>query len=367
MIPFLDLAALNRRHQKHLHAACARVIDSGQYILGGEVAAFEQSFAAYCARRHCIGVASGLDALILILRAAVNCGKIPAAAEVIVPANTYIASILAIVHAGLLPRLAEPEDLSFNLRAQTADARGTAKTGALMTTHLYGQATDMAELQDLCRARGWFLLSDAAQAHGAQNGGKPAAAFGDAAGFSFYPGKNLGALGDGGAAVTDDDELAAQIRLLRNYGAAQKYHNTALGVNSRLDDMQAALLSAKLPFLDTDNARRRTIASRYQQDIRHHQILLPLLPPEINAHVWHLFVIRCQHRDALQRHLHESGIGTLIHYPLPPHRQPIFAAAAFVEDFPLTDQLANEVLSLPLNPTLSDDAIAQIIAAVNRF
>ena len=366
MIPFLDWGENNRRHRDNLCAAFARVTDSGKYVLGGEVSAFEQSFATYCGRRHCIGVASGLDALTLILRAGVACGRIPAGSEVVVPANTYIASVLAVLHAGLVPRLVSPEAESFNLPADESFI--TADTGAVMAVHLYGRAADMKSLSALCQKRGVFLLSDAAQAHGAMCGAQPAAAFGDAAGFSFYPGKNLGALGDGGAVVIDDDDLAAHVRLLRNYGAAEKYHNTAVGVNSRLDEVQAAILSAKLPSLDADNARRREIAARYCQTMTNSQITLPTPPKDENEHVWHLFVVRCKRRDALIRHLHDSGVGTLIHYPVPPHKQPAFAGMPFAAvNIPLAEEMADEVLSLPLNPALSDEDAGQVIAAINGF
>lgn len=368
MIPFLDWGEQNRRHGGRLRAACARVVGAGAYVLGGELAAFEKKFAAFCRRRHCAGVASGLDALFLILRAAVECKKIPAGAEVIVPANTYIASVLAVLHAGLVPKLAEPDAESFNLTAATAAPLINKKTGAIMAVHLYGRATDMAALEELCESRGLFLLSDAAQAHGAQFNGKPAAAFSGAAAFSFYPGKNLGALGDGGAAVTDDEQLAARIRLLRNYGSDKKYENAAAGVNSRLDELQAAFLAEKLPFLNEDNARRRELAARYRREINNPQIKTPAAPEESARHVWHLFVVRCKKRNALQRHLQNNGIGTLIHYPIPPHKQAAFAGAPFAaKNFPLTEQLAEEVLSLPLNPVLRDEDAARIIAAVNEF
>ncbi len=367
MIPFLDLTAINHRHSDLLQQATKRVLDSGYYILGSEVAAFEKSFAEYCQRQHCIGVANGLDALILILRAAVACGKLRPGSEVIVSANTYIASVLAILHAGLVPKLVEADEDSFNLSAKTVDSLITANTGAVMTVHLYGQASDMVALEEVCQRHKVFLLSDAAQAHGAKTNGKPATVFGDAAAFSFYPGKNLGALGDGGAAVTDDEELAKQISCLRNYGSEKKYENAMVGVNSRLDEMQAALLSVKLPFLDADNARRRQIATRYQQGILHKQILLPQAE-EVSSHVWHVFVIRCQERDKLQQHLQDNSIGTLIHYPIPPHRQAAFAGMKFVDgQFPLAEKLGDEVLSLPLNPVLSDLQVDNIITAVNNF
>ena len=366
MIPFLDWSENNRRHRDNLCTAFARVADSGAYILGSEVSAFEQKFATYCGRRHCIGVGSGLDALTLILRAGVACGRIPAGSEVVVPANTYIASVLSVLHAGLVPRLVSPEAESFNLPADESFI--TADTGAVMAVHLYGRAVDMKSLSELCKGRGVFLLSDAAQAHGAMCGDKSAASFGDAAGFSFYPGKNLGALGDGGAVVSDDDDLSSHIRLLRNYGSGEKYHNTAVGVNSRLDEVQAAVLLEKLPFLDTDNARRREIALRYRQMITNPEVMLPTMPKDENEHVWHLFVVRCKQRDALKRHLYDSGVGTLIHYPVPPHKQQAFTGMPFASvNIPLAEEMADEVLSLPLNPVLSDEDVEQVITAMNAF
>ena len=368
MIAFLDWGEQNRQHRERLRAACARVIGSGAYVLGGETAAFEAAFAKFCGRAHCVGVNSGLDALSLILRAAVECGRIPAGAEVIVPANTYIASVLAVLYAGLTPKLVEPDAESFNLTAAATAPLINDKTGAVMAVHLYGRAADMAALETLCRNRGLFLLGDAAQAHGARINGKPAAAFGDAAGFSFYPSKNLGAIGDGGAAVTDDDELAGQIQILRNYGSPRKYENTAAGVNSRLDELQAAILLEKLPFLDEDNARRREIAAYYRREIKNPQVQTPAVPEDSSAHVWHLFVLCCRRRGALQQHLHDCGVGTLIHYPTPPHRQSAFAEASFVkEHLPLTERLADEVLSLPLHPLLTDEEAGRITEAVNNF
>ncbi|MGI9306084.1 MAG: DegT/DnrJ/EryC1/StrS family aminotransferase, partial [Gammaproteobacteria bacterium] len=331
MIPFADWGALNRRHGERLRAACARVLDSGKYVLGEETAAFEKIFAEYCARQYCIGVGNGLDALTLTLRAAVACQKIKAGAEVILPANAYIAAPLAVLHAGLAPRLAEPDAATFNLMADTAAPLINKNTGAVMPVHLYGLASGLNALEELCRKRGLFLLNDAAQAHGARTEGKPAAAFGDAAAFSFYPGKNLGAIGDGGAVLTDDRALAEQVRMLRNYGSAKKYKNAAAGFNSRLDELQAAMLSEKLPLLDEDNNRRRALAARYLRNIRNPKIMLPAPPKEPSAHVWHIFAVRCKTRDALQKHLREKGAETLIHYPIPPHRQAAFAGAPFAD------------------------------------
>lgn len=369
-VPFLDLAAINRRQQAALDAAAARVIDSGWYILGREVTHFEQQFAHYCGVHHCIGTASGLDALVLILRAAMEMGELSAGDEVVVPANTYIATVLAVTNAGLTPVLAEADGTHHTLTAAAAEqaADTASRVRAVLTVHLYGQLAEMEELQALCRRRGWLLFEDAAQAAGAQTAtNKRAGALSDAAAFSFYPGKNLGALGDGGAVTTDNDALAAAVRALRNYGSERKYENRYLGVNSRLDELQAALLTEKLPLLDGDNARRRAIATRYRDNISHADITVPQAAEE-SAHIWHLFVVRCRHRDALQQHLQDCGIQTLIHYPIPPHRQRAYRNTALAaQHFPIAEQLAAEVLSLPISPVLSDAQADEVIAAVNRF
>jgi Predicted pyridoxal phosphate-dependent enzyme apparently involved in regulation of cell wall biogenesis len=364
-VPFLDLRALNARYADELKAAAARVIDSGWYVLGEELEAFEDEFAAYCGNRHAIGVGNGMDALTLILRGYRELGRLRDGDEVIVPGNTFIASFLAISENRLLPVPVEPDPHSFNLDPHCVERAIGPRTRAIMAVHLYGQLADMQALQALARRHGLLLIEDAAQAHGARLHGHHAGSFGDAAGFSFFPGKNLGALGDGGAVVTDDAQLAARIRMLRNYGSDIKYRHLVQGVNSRLDEMQAALLRVKLKYLDADIARRRAIARRYRAGIVHPRIQVPQVRDEAR-HAWHLFVVRCARRDALQRHLLASGIQCLVHYPLPPHRQPAYAALSG-HRLPLCEQLQDEVLSLPIGPTLDAEAVEQVIAACLAF
>lgn len=365
MIPFLDLQSINAQYRAELIAACTRVIDSGWYIGGNELAQFEQEFSAYCGSAHCIGVANGLDALTLTLRAWLELGRLQPGDEIIVPANTYIASILAISTNNLKPVLVEPDAASFNLSPANARAAITAKTRAILPVHLYGQLADMPAMMALAREYGLLVLEDAAQAHGAAIGGRRAGSWGDAAGFSFYPGKNLGALGDAGAITTHDAELAQTLRALRNYGSHEKYKNLFKGVNSRLDEIQAAMLRVKLQYLDQDTQHRRVIADIY----RHHIHNPALQLPQCNLaeqHVWHLFVIRTAHRTALQQHLASEGIQTLIHYPIPPHQQQAYQEWN-ARSYPLTERLHQEVLSLPMGPTLTEDEAMQVVAAVNSF
>lgn len=365
MIPFLDLQSINAQYRAELIEACTRVIDSGWYIGGNELAQFEQEFAAYCGTTHCIGVANGLDALILTLRAWLELGRLQPGDEIIVPANTYIASILAISANGLMPVLVEPDEASFNLSPANARAAITAKTRAILPVHLYGQLADMPAIMALAKEYGLLVLEDAAQAHGAAIGGKRAGSWGDAAGFSFYPGKNLGALGDAGAITTQDAELAQTLRALRNYGSHEKYKNLFKGVNSRLDEIQAAMLRVKLSKLDIETQHRRRIADIYLRNIRHPAVQLPQVA-SAEQHVWHLFVIRSRQRTALQQHLAAQGIQTLIHYPIPPHQQ-----QAYPEwnghSYPLTEAMHQEVLSLPMGPTLSEALALQVATAVNGF
>lgn len=370
MIPFLDLKALNVVHREELIEACTRVIDSGWYIAGNELTRFEADFADYCGSQHCIGVANGLDALTLTLRAWKVLGKLNDGDEVIVPANTYIASILAITENRLVPVLVEPDAASFNLCPRLAKAAITPRTRAILAVHLYGQLTDMPALLDIAVSHNLLLLEDAAQAHGASTGGRKAGNWGHAAGFSFYPGKNLGALGDAGAITTSDDELAQTLRALRNYGSHEKYKNLYQGVNSRLDEVQAAMLRVKLKYLDEHTRQRREIAQRYLDCIRNAVIRLPLALGVYaltrREHVWHLFVIRCEQRDALQQHLTDCGVQTLIHYPIPPHKQ-----MAFKDwnnwSYPLTESLHRELLSLPISAVMTDDQVKVVIDAVNSF
>ena len=364
-IPFLDLKAINARHADELKAAAARVIDSGWYILGQELAAFEQEFAAYCGVRHAIGVGNGLDALSLILRGYKALGALHDGDEVIVPANTFIASFLAITESGLVPVPVEPDPVSFNLDPSRVAAAIGPRTRAIMAVHLYGQLADMVALGKLAAHYGLMLLEDAAQAHGARGGERKAGAFGHAAGFSFFPAKNLGALGDGGAIVTNDSVLAARVAALRNYGSEVKYQHLYQGINSRLDELQAALLRVKLPYLDGDTARRRQVARRYRDGIRHPLIHLPEVTDEAR-HVWHLFVVRCAQREALQRHLAAHGVHTQVHYPVPPHRQLAYPALHALQ-LPVTEQLHREVLSLPIGPALCSDDVERVIAACQSF
>ncbi|MFC5436117.1 DegT/DnrJ/EryC1/StrS family aminotransferase [Rhodanobacter umsongensis] len=364
-VPFLSLREVNARYARALKAAAARVIDSGWYVLGEELAAFEREFAAYCGVRHAVGVGNGLDALSLILRGYKELGALTEGDEVIVPGNTFIASFLAITENRLVPVPVEPDAASFNLDPACVEAAIGPRTRAVIAVHLYGQLADMPALAALARRHGLLLIEDAAQAHGAMREGRKAGAFGDAAAFSFFPTKNLGALGDGGAVVTDDSALARRVAALRNYGSEVKYRHLYPGLNSRLDELQAAMLRVKLHYLDDDIARRRRVARRYCDAIHHPQIRLPLVAREAQ-HAWHLFVVRCSRRDALQRHLQSQGIQTQVHYPVPPHRQPAYAFLRHVR-LPLTERLHDEVLSLPMGPTLGDDAVDRVIEACRTF
>lgn len=323
MINFLDLKAINAQYRQELIEACTSVIDSGWYIQGVEVQKFEKEFAAYCGTEHCIGVANGLDALILVFRAWKELGKLKEGDEVIVPANTYIASILAVTENKLKPILVEPDPQTFNICPTKIREAISKNTKAILAVHLYGQLAAMPEIISIAKEHDLLVLEDSAQAHGAEIQGKKAGNWGHASGFSFYPGKNLGALGDAGAITTNDDDLAKVIRALSNYGSHKKYENLYQGVNSRLDEIQAAMLSVKLKHLDTEIAHRRKVADAYIQGINNTAVTLPLTlnssPLTRENHVWHVFVIRCEQREALQKHLLEHGIQTLIHYPIPPH------------------------------------------------
>lgn len=365
MINFLDLKAINNQYQQELKEACARVIDSGWYIMGNELTQFEADFATYCGTRHAIGVANGLDALILVLRAWKELGKLKAGDEVIVQANTYIASILAITENDLAPVLVEPNPHTYNLDPDIVKAAITSKTKAILPVHLYGQLSPMRDLMVIAKEYDLLVLEDCAQAHGAESEGVRAGNWGDAAGFSFYPGKNLGALGDAGAVTTNDDDLAQTIKALRNYGSHKKYENLYKGVNSRLDEIQAAMLRVKLPYLETETARRQQIAQAYRAGIINPLITLPNVNDEL-THVWHLFVVRSEKREALQQHLATQGIQTLIHYPIAPHKQQAYSQW-HNKQLPLTEQIHQQVLSLPLDPTMSDDDVKNVIDVVNGF
>ncbi len=370
MIPFLSLREINGVYQKQLIEACARVIDSGWYIGGNELSHFESEFAKYCGSEHCIGVANGLDALTLTLRAWKELGKLKEGDEVIVPANTYIASILAITENRLRPVLVEPDAASYNLCPLKTTAAITPNTKAIVAVHLYGQLAPMPEIMALAEQHDLLVLEDAAQAHGASIAGRKAGNWGHAAGFSFYPGKNLGALGDAGAVTTDDAELAQTIRALGNYGSHKKYENLYQGVNSRLDEIQAAMLSVKLKHLDADTARRKAIAVAYAQGINNPAIVQPVEPARslasLDSHVFHLYVVRTAQREALQAHLSTAGIQTLIHYPIPPHRQRAYHEWP-QQSYPLTEAIHREVLSLPISPVMTDDEVTTVINACNAY
>ncbi len=375
MIPFLDLQAINAQYRDELIAACTRVIDSGWYIAGSELVQFEQKFASYCGTKHAIGVANGLDALILTLRAWKELGKLKDGDEVIVPSNTYIASILAISANDLVPVLVEPDLATYNLCHVKTAAAITPKTRAILPVHLYGQLADMPAIMDIAQRHNLLVLEDSAQAHGASIDGKKAGNWGDASGFSFYPGKNLGALGDAGAVTTNDDELAATLRALRNYGSHEKYKNLFQGVNSRLDEIQAAMLSVKLKHLDTEIAHRRKVATAYLEGITNPLVTLPVSNSKANAQasaltceesVWHVFVIRCEQREALQKHLLEQGIQTLIHYPIPPHQQQAYKEWN-MDSYPVAEMMHEQVMSLPMGPTITYEQIAAVIKACNSF
>ena len=363
-VPFLDLKAINARHAAELKAAAARVIDSGWYVLGEEVKAFEAEFAGWVGSPHCVGTSDGLSALILALRGWKELGLLKDGDAVAVPANTYIASILAITENRLRPVLVEPDEDTCNLGAGKLAAALTPDVKAVLAVHLYGQLADMPAISKLCRERGLLLLEDAAQSHGAQIDGVKAGAWGDAAAFSFYPGKNLGALGDAGALTCKDAKLAGIVRALRNYGSHEKYKNLVQGPNDRLDELQAALLRVKLKYIDADNARRREIAARYLREIRHPAVLLPSIRAGEASHVWHLFVVRVPDRAAFQQRLLEKGVHTFIHYPIPPHHQQAYAKELGHLQLPLTEAIHREVVSLPISPVMTDEQVGYVIEAL---
>ena len=369
MIPFLDLQSINAQYRAELIEACTRVIDSGWYIGGNELSQFEENFAAYCGTQYCVGVANGLDALILTLRAWIELGRLKAGDEIVVPANTYIASILAISANHLTPVLVEPDTYTCNIDPKKIEAAITSKTRAILPVHLYGQIADMPAIMGMAEKYNLLVLEDSAQAHGASIAGKKVGSWGHASGFSFYPGKNLGALGDAGAITTNDAELAHMLKALRNYGSHEKYKNLVQGVNSRLDEIQAAMLNVKLKYLDQEIQHRRNLAKLYLNGIKNPLVQLPLT--DINAeayeqHVWHLFVVRTQYREALQKYLIDHGIQTLIHYPIPPHKQQAYKEWNELS-YPLTEAIHKDVLSLPIGPTLSMQDAEKIIACINHW
>lgn len=369
-VPFLDLRASYIQLKTEIDAAIARVLDSGWYILGCEVAAFEAEWAEYCGTAHAVGVANGLDALVLVLRAWMELGKLQEGDEIIVSANTYIATILAITENRLQPVLVEPDVNTYNLCPQKIRQAITLKTKAIVVVHLYGQLSPMQEITAIATEHQLLVLEDSAQAHGAISGGKHAGSWGDASAFSFYPGKNLGAFGDAGAITTNNHELAKTIRALRNYGSHRKYENLYQGINSRLDELQAAVLRVKLQHLDAANRVRQKIAVTYAQSISNPFVKLPIslstALSDLDHHVFHLFVVRVQQRTAFQEHLKESGIETLIHYPIPPHHQQAYQIYKNL-DLPLTEIIHQEVVSLPIGPCMSMADVTKVVKAVNTF
>lgn len=360
MIPFLDLKSPHVELREEINEAITRVVDSGWYILGPEVEAFEAEYAAYCGAGHCVGLANGLDALHLALRAM----DVGPGDEVIVPSNTYIATWLAVSQCGATPVPVEPDEATYNLDPALIEAAITSRTKVILPVHLYGLPADMNPILAIARKHGLRVLEDAAQAHGARYKDTRIGAHGDVVAWSFYPGKNLGALGDGGAITTNDSDLADRIRVLRNYGSRVKYVNEMQGYNSRLDPIQAAVLRVKLKHLDAWNARRAALANQYLDGLAESGLVLPLVP-EWACPAWHLFVVRSKQRDALQQHLDSAGIGTLIHYPIPPHKQRAYASIGIAPaQFPIAGTLADEVLSLPMGPSLSAAQADRVIESI---
>lgn len=364
-VDFLNLKKVNHSYQEELKAAAVRVIDSGWYIQGKELENFEKEFAEYCGTKYAVGVANGLDALILVLRAWKELGKLHDGDEVIVQANTYIASILAITNNNLVPVLVEPDENTFNLSAETLEQYITPKTKAILPVHLYGQISDMKGIMAVAEKYDLLVLEDSAQAHGAELEGKRTGNWGHAAGFSFYPGKNLGALGDAGMVTTDDAELYKVLKALSNYGSHKKYQNEYQGTNSRLDEIQAAMLSVKLKYLPRETQIRQSIASKYLMGIDNPLVILPK-NKVVLEHVWHLFVIKTEHRDVLIKHLANAGIATLVHYPIPPHKQNAYKEFNHLS-LPITEKIHEQVLSLPISSVMTSDEVESVIEAVNRF
>lgn len=364
-IPFLDYRAVNAPYFEDIQIAVRRVLESGRYVLGPEVEAFEREYAAYCGAPYCVGVSSGLDALILILEAWKHIGKLKAGDEVLVPANTYIASILAISKTGLEPVLVEPDERTYTIHPDRLEAAITKRTRAMMAVHLYGQCADMDPMNRMAQKHGLLVFEDAAQAHGALYRGKRAGNLADAAAHSFYPGKNLGAIGEGGAVTTSDEEVAETVGLLRNYGSKQKYHHSIKGVNHRLDELQAAILRVKLPHLDADNEKRMLMAQTYLSGIQNPAVLLPYVA-DYGVPCWHLFVVRVKERDRFMSYLKERGVTTAIHYPVPPHQQPAYAEWND-RSYPITEAIHREVVSLPISPAHSFEEAVAVAEWIERY
>lgn len=364
MIKFLDLLKINQQYEAGIKKALNDVFDSGWYIMGKSLQQFESEYADFCGAKHCVGVANGLDALILIFKAYLELGLLKEGDEVLVPANTYIASILSISHNHLKPVLVEP-DLYYNIDPQKAEALITPKTKAILAVHLYGQMSNMTSLNALAKKHNLFVFEDCAQSHGASHNGLDSGAAGDAAAHSFYPGKNLGALGDGGAITTNNDKLAETLLALRNYGSHVKYENLYKSVNSRLDEIQAAVLSVKLKGLKQDNEKRQQVANSYLENIKNPLVTLPQIQTG-NTHVWHLFVVLVEDRKRFQDYLTHQQIQTVIHYPIPPHKQ-----VAYKEwnqlSFPYTEKIHQQVISIPISPVMSKEEVAKVISVINSY
>jgi len=365
MIPFLDLKKINEQYQQELKDACSRVIDSGWYLNGNELENFESEFSSYCGTSYSVGVANGLDALTLTLRAWKELGKLKNGDEVIVQANTYIASILAISENDLIPVLVEPDESTFNLNAKNIEKAITPNTKVILPVHLYGQVSPMREITDIAKKHDLLVLEDCAQAHGAEIDGKRVGNWGDAAAFSFYPGKNLGALGDAGAVTTNDNQLADTVRALGNYGSSIRYEHNLKGVNSRMDEIQAAMLRVKLKNLDEEINKRQIVAQAYLEGIKNPLIELPTVG-DVNTHVWHLFVVKTNHREKLINYLTENGVQTLIHYPTAPHKQGAYKEWAN-KIYPVSEKLHSQVLSLPISPVIESADVDKVIAVINNF
>lgn len=361
LINFLDLHKINERYRNEIDERIKQVLDSGWYLLGEQNKKFEENFAKYCGTKHCIGVANGLDALNLILKAY----GYKEGDEIIVPSNTYIASILAITQNGCTPVLVEPDIKTYNIDPDLIEEKITPKTKAIMVVHLYGQAVEMEKIWQIAKKYSLKIIEDSAQAHGAYYKGKRTGSLGDASGFSFYPGKNLGCLGDGGCVTTDDDELAYKIRAIANYGSDYKYHHIFKGVNSRLDEIQAAVLDVKLKYLDEDNQKRREIAKYYRENIKNPRVSIPEIEDEL-SHVWHIFAVRADNRKKLQEYLTKNEIQTNIHYPVPPHKQDCYKEWRN-ESYPISEKIHKEVISLPMSPVMTESEIKRVVEVINKY
>lgn len=361
MIKFLDLKKINNRYREEIDSRIKNILDKGWYLQGEENENFTKNFANFCGTKFALGVANGLDALNLIIKA-YGFGN---GDEIIVPANTYIATILAISENGCIPILVEPDIKTYNINPDSIEEKITTKTKAIMVVHLYGQAVQMEKIWKIAKKYNLKIIEDSAQAHGAIYQENRTGNLGDASGFSFYPGKNLGCMGDGGAVTTNDEELFNKIKAIANYGSDRKYHHIYKGVNSRLDEIQAAVLDVKLNHLDSDNNKRREISKYYRENIKNSKIILPETYDE-KSHVWHIFAVRTQNRDEFQKYLSEKGIQTIIHYPTPPHKQ-----GAYKEwnnlSFPITEEIHNTILSLPISPVMTDSEIEKVVEVVNEY